>query len=130
MKKIDRYMKDMWIDMNTCYRYIWYEKQGKVYFVIQYQCNVSVNSPWKCINTKSTLLCSSCTPTTTLTVKTSDMMCKSGMTAGATSGREKSIEKLYIECIFVKISILTYEKKLTDMSQISIKYHSHIWTYR
>ena len=31
--------------MNTCDSYISYQKQGKVLFVIQYQCNVSVSSP-------------------------------------------------------------------------------------
>ena len=109
-KKIDRYVKDMWLYMNICYRYIWYEKQGNVFFVIQYQCNVSVNSPWISINSNSTLLGSSCSPTMTLTKTKHDMICKSRMTADATSGREKVIEKLYIECICVKISILTYEK--------------------
>ena len=74
--------------MNTYHRYIWYEKQGKVFFVIQYQCNVSVNSPWISINTNSTLLGSSSSPTMTPTETTSDMICKSGMTADATSGRE------------------------------------------
>ena len=82
MKKIGRYVKDIWMYMNTFYRYIWYEKQGKVYFVIQYQCNVSVNSPQIYINTKS------CSPTMTLVESTSDIICKSGMTADATSGRE------------------------------------------
>ena len=78
--------------MNTCHRYIWYEKQGKVFFVIQYQCNVSVNSPWISINTNSTLLGSSSSLTMTLTETTSDMICKSGMTADATSGREKLLK--------------------------------------
>ena len=74
--------------MNTCYRYIWYEKQGKVFFVIQYQNNVSVNSPWIFIDTNSTLLGSSSSPTTSQKETTSDMVCKSVMTADATSGRE------------------------------------------
>ena len=41
------------------------------------------------MNTKSTLLGSSCSGTVTLTQTTSDMICTSGMTADATSGREK-----------------------------------------
>ena len=86
-RKIDRYVKDIWIYMNTCYRYIWYEKQGKVFFVIQYQYNVAVNAPWISINTNSTLLGSSPSPTT-LTETTNDMICKSGVTTDATSGRE------------------------------------------
>ena len=45
-----------------------------------------------------------------MSTETSDMICKSGMKAEATAGREKVIEKLYIECICVKISILTYSK--------------------
>ena len=73
--------------MNTCDRYIWYEKQGKVFFVIQYQYNVTVNSPWMPINTISTLLGSSSSPSP-LTETTNDMTCKSGMTGDATSGRE------------------------------------------
>ena len=88
-KKIDRYVKDRWIYMNTCYRYIWYEKQGKVFFVIEYQYNVSVNSPWICINTNSTLLGSSSSPTTTQKAATNDMISKSTMTPDATSGREQ-----------------------------------------
>ena len=86
-KKTDRYLKDIWIYMNTCYRHIWYEKQGKVCFVIQYQYNVAVNSPWMLINTNSTLLGSSPSPSP-LTETTNDMTCKSGMTGDATSGRE------------------------------------------
>ena len=75
--------------MNTCYRYIWYEKQGKVFFVIEYQYNDSVNSPWICINTNSTLLGSSSLPKTTQKAATTDMICKSPMTPDATSGREQ-----------------------------------------
>ena len=63
-------------------------KQDKVFFVIQYQYNVSVNSPWICIDTNSTLLGSSSSPTTKQKETTSDMRCKSGMTGDATSGRE------------------------------------------
>ena len=37
--------------MNTCYSYISYKKQGKLLFVIQYQCNVSVSSPLGPVNT-------------------------------------------------------------------------------
>ena len=37
--------------MNTCYSYISYEKQGKVLFVIQYQCNVSLSSQLAFVNT-------------------------------------------------------------------------------
>ena len=73
--------------MNTCYRYIWYEKQGKVFFVIEYQYNVSVNSPWICINANSTLLGSSSAPPTTEKAGTSDMTHKSTITPDATSGR-------------------------------------------
>ena len=51
--------------MNTCHRYIQYEKQGKVLFVIQYQCNVSVSSPLTSINTNSTLLASASSLTMT-----------------------------------------------------------------
>ena len=90
-KKIDRYVKDIWIYMNTCYRYIWYEKQGKLFFVIQYQYNVVVNSPWMSINTNSTLLGSSPSPSP-LTETTNDMTCKSGMTGDATSGRENLLK--------------------------------------
>ena len=41
---------------------------------------------------------------------TTDMVLKIGMKADATSGREKVIETLYIQCICVKISILRYLK--------------------
>ena len=37
--------------MNTCHRYIWYKKQYKVSFVIQYDRNVSMNSKWISIDT-------------------------------------------------------------------------------
>ena len=71
--------------MNTCHRYIWYEKQGKVLFVIQYQCNVSVSSPLASINTNSTLLPSASSLTMTLKEMTTDMILKSGMKVNATS---------------------------------------------
>ena len=61
-------------------------------FVIQYQCNVSVNLPQISINTNSTLLGSSSLLTMTLTETTGNMVCKSGMTADATSGREKLLK--------------------------------------
>ena len=75
--------------MHICYRYIWYEKQGKVFFVIEYQYNVSVNSPWICINTNSILLGSSSSPTTTQKAATNDMISKSTVTPDATSGIEQ-----------------------------------------
>ena len=78
--------------MNTCHRYIWYEKQCKVSFVIQYQYNVSVNLPQISINTNSTLLGSSSSVTMTPTETTSDIILKSGMTADTTSGREKLLK--------------------------------------
>ena len=71
---------------------IW--KQCKIYFLIEYHCNVRVNSPWIYINTKSTLLGSSCSATVTLTETTSDTICQSGMTADATSGRETLFKNL------------------------------------
>ena len=88
-KKIDRYVKDRWIYMNTCYRYIWYEKQGKVFFVIEYLYNVSVNSPWIYINTNSTLLASSSSSKNTKKAATADMICNSAITPDATSGKEQ-----------------------------------------
>ena len=72
--------------MNTCDTYIWYAKHGKVFFVIAYECNVSLNSSWISINTNSTLLGSSSSPTTQI-AGTSDMIHESTITADATSGR-------------------------------------------
>ena len=69
------------------------KNKGKVLFVIQYQCSVSVNSPLISINTNPTLLASSSSLTMTPT-ETSDMILKSGMTADATSGREKLLKNL------------------------------------
>ena len=86
--------------MNTCHRHIWYEKQGKVLFVIQHQCYVSVNSPLTSINTKSTLLASSSSLTVTPTEMTSDMILKSGMKADGTSSRKK-LFKTFIYNAFV-----------------------------
>ena len=85
-KNIDRYFTDRWIYINTCYRYIWYEKHGKVFLVIAYECNVSLNSSWISINTNSILLGSSSSPTTQI-AGTSDMICESTITPDATSGR-------------------------------------------
>ena len=79
--------------MNTFYRYIWYEKQGKVLFVIQYQCNVSVSSSLASINTNSTLLASASSPTMKVTEVTPDSNPKPEMTADATSGKEKLWKK-------------------------------------
>ena len=50
-----------------------------------------------------------------------DLILESGIKEDAASGRKKVIERLYIQCICVKISIMRYVKKLTDMSKISIK---------
>ena len=106
--------------MNTSHRCIWYEKQGKVFFVIQYQCSVSVNSPLTSINTNSTLLASSSSLTTTPTEMTSDMILKSGMKADGTSGREKLL-KNFTYYAFVWKYPSWHIKKLKDMSKISIK---------
>ena len=67
--------------MNTFHRYIWYEKQGKVLFGIQYQCNVSLSSPLASINTNSTLLASASSPTMKVTEVTTDSNSKLGMKA-------------------------------------------------
>ena len=75
--------------MRKCHRYIWYKKQCKVYFVIQYHWNVWVNSQWMCINTNSTLLGSLSSPTVTVTETTSEMICKSAIIADATPGRQQ-----------------------------------------
>ena len=48
-----------------------------------------MNSQWISINTNSTLLGSSSSPTTTLRETTSDRICKSAMIGDATLGREK-----------------------------------------
>ena len=79
-------------------------------FVIQYQCNVSVSSPLASTNTNSTLLASASSPPMTEKEMTNDMILKSGMKADATSGKEKLLKKLYIQCISEKISILRYLK--------------------
>ena len=70
---------------------LWCETEGKVCFVIQYQYNVSVNSPGIAINISSTLLGSSSSLTRTLT-ETSDMICKSGITPDATSVKENLLK--------------------------------------
>ena len=75
--------------MNTCHRYIWYEKQCKVSFIMQYHWNVSVNAQWISINTYSTLLGSSSSPTMTQRETTSEILCKSTTIGDATSGREE-----------------------------------------
>ena len=90
-KIIDSYVKAIWLYINTCHSDLWYEKEGKVYFVIQYQYNVSVNSPWIAINTNSALLGLSSSLTRTLT-ENSDMISKSGITPDATSGRENLLK--------------------------------------
>ena len=56
----------------------------------------------------------------TLTETTSDMICKSGLTADVTSSREKLLKTFYRMhlCENIHLDIL---KKLTDMAQISIK---------
>ena len=77
MSKIYEYIS------RTCHNDLWYEKEDKVCFVIQYQYNVSVNSPQIAINTNSTLLGSSSSLIRTLT-ETSDMICKSGIPPDAT----------------------------------------------
>ena len=82
------------------YEYIWIhmidrydmKKESKIWFVIEYQCNVWVNSTQIDINSKSTLWGSSCSGTVTLTQITSDTICTSGMTGDATSGREKLLK--------------------------------------
>ena len=75
--------------MNTFHRHIWYEKQCKVLFLIQYLYNVSVSSPLASINTNSTLLASASSPTMKVTEATTDSNSKPGMKADATSGKQK-----------------------------------------
>ena len=64
-----------------------------------------MNSQWISINTNSTLLASSSSPTTTMRETASDMICKSAMIGDATSGRE-NLWKNYIEYMCVKYSCL------------------------
>ena len=71
-------------------------KKGKVLFVMQYQFNVSVSSPLASINTNSTLLASSFSPTIKVTKSTTDINSKPGMKADATSGKVK----LWKNCIY------------------------------
>ena len=86
--------------MNTCHRYIWYEKQGKVLFVIQYQCNVSVSLPLASIDTNSTILPSASLPTMTMKEMTTEMILNTGMEADATSGKE-NVWKKFVYNTFV-----------------------------
>ena len=86
--------------MNTFHRYIWYEKQCKVLFVIQYQCNVSVSSPVASVNTNSTSLASASSPNMKVTAMTTDIILESGMEADATSGKE-NLWKNFISNAFV-----------------------------
>ena len=88
--------------MNTCNKYIWYKKQYKVSFVIQYHWNVSVNSQWISIDTNSTLLGSLSSQTMTVRETTSEMACNSAIIADATSGREQWWKKYYTEYMCVK----------------------------
>ena len=85
-------------------------KEGKVLFVIQYQFNVLVSSPLASINTNCTLLASSSSSPVKVTESTNDSNLKPGMKAYTTSGKEKFMKKLYIQCISVKICILIYLK--------------------
>ena len=86
--------------MNTCHTYIWYKKQCKVYFVIQYHWNV--NSRWIYIKTNSTLLGPLSSPTVTLREMTSEMIHKSSIIADATPGRQWLWKKHYIEYMCAK----------------------------
>ena len=115
--------------MNTCHRYIWYEKQCKVSCVIQYQYNVSVNLPQISINTNSTLLGSSSSVTMTPMETTSDIISKSTMTADTTSGREKLL-KNFIYNAFMSKYPSWHMKKMTDMWDIWIYMNTcyrYIW---
>ena len=80
--------------MNTCYSYILYEKQGKVLFVIQYQCNVSVSAPLASVYKNSNLLLVVSSPTMTVTEKTTDTTLETGMTEDDTPGREKLFKNI------------------------------------
>ena len=71
---------------------------------MEYQCNVSVSSPLTSINTNSTLLASSSSPTMTLTEMTSDMVLKSGMKEDVTSGREKLLKNFIYNTFVGKYS--------------------------
>ena len=71
-------------------------------FVIQYQCNVSVNSPLTSFNTNSTLLASSSSLTMTPTEMTSDVILKSRMKADGTSGREKLLKNFIYDAFVWK----------------------------
>ena len=62
--------------MNTYDKYIWFQKQCKVSYVIQYGCNVSHNLSHIYINTNFTLLGSSSSTSITKMDTTSDMTVK------------------------------------------------------
>ena len=80
--------------MNTCHRYIWYEKQSKVLFVIQCQCNASVSSPLASINTNFYFITCSILTDYDTNRKTTDMTLESGIKEDATSSRERLLKKV------------------------------------
>ena len=119
-----------YIYMNTCQTYIWYEKQGKVLFVIQCQCNVSGNSPLKSINTNSTLWASSSSLTLTPKEMTSDVILKSGMKADTTSCREKLLKNFIYNAFVWKYPswhIKKNERCVKDIYKNIILSHLHIY---
>ena len=64
------------------------KKKGKVLLVIQYQFNVSVNSPLASINTNCTSLASSSSPPVREPKSTTDTNSNPRMEADATSGKK------------------------------------------
>ena len=83
-------------DMSKIYEYIWihvidiYDMKNKAKYALSYNISTmfSVNSPWICIDTNSTLLGSSSSPTMTQKETTIRMIYQSTITTDATSGRE------------------------------------------
>ena len=75
--------------MHTCYNYMSCEKEGKVLFVIQYQCNVSLSSLLQSVNTISNLLLVVSSPNMTVKEKTSDTTLETSIIEDDISGREK-----------------------------------------
>ena len=83
--------KYRWIDMNTYDKCIWFQKQCKVCYVIQGQCNVAHHLSHICINTNFTLLASSSSPSITQ-MDTSDITVKSIKTGDTTSGKQNILK--------------------------------------
>ena len=112
--------------MNRYNRYNRCNKKVKVLCVIQYKCNVLVNSQLASINTNSTLLATSSSTCVKGTESTNDSHVKATIETDATSGKKKLYKNFICNEFTLTYASAYIEKNWKEMSKNIVLTYSYI----